>query len=579
MRTPLLLTVFAAATRPQALAMAATWAWLAPAALLLPLPPIAAEKVVLRDVQSAQLQLRKETKHEKKMRTSVPFLSATLKTEIYPIAGGQLNQLSGALVDFLAKVFVEQEVYDVEVVGVAIFEERLVVAEDKGRGKKLTLKGGRKGGDEANRGGSGGRRGWRGLKLNHLQEGQFQYHGNYRQSAQEYDDDGDYFYDDDETFDEAEFDVGGTEGEVAGEEGEAAEEEEPRYVLTFATVVSAEHTRRQTFIHGDFQAMLIHICRKFDGHLVEYVRGSDDGYFGEVEEVTVEGYKASDEVANDVGSGGRGGHESESDGGARAGETTGTDGAGSNVAAASIAAMVVGGLVLLALPVAAVLCHRRAQGVLATGVVGRGLQVLYQKPEDDYSFDPLGTDNGYGGNVSFEYGDFDRGRVLGGRQSSSSASGRPRHWTGEEAISFGDEPVFRPAGDPRHRASYESAVDPAIPSPPTPLSRTPSSPSFEDDIPNPLRASKLPPSPQESSPVIQTVYAPPGKVGVAIDVLDGRPVVHKVKRGSPLEGKLHPGDAVVAIDGVETAGMSAPDVTRLMVRRMKHRREIAFVRG
>jgi C-terminal processing protease CtpA/Prc len=76
----------------------------------------------------------------------------------------------------------------------------------------------------------------------------------------------------------------------------------------------------------------------------------------------------------------------------------------------------------------------------------------------------------------------------------------------------------------------------------------------------------------------QHVFAPPGKVGVAIDVVDGNPIVHKVKSGSPLEGLLKPKDLVIAIDDVDTTKMSAADVTHLMVKRMNYRRKITFVR-
>ena len=33
-------------------------------------------------------------------------------------------------------------------------------------------------------------------------------------------------------------------------------------------------------------------------------------------------------------------------------------------------------------------------------------------------------------------------------------------------------------------------------------------------------------------------YAPPGKLGVAIDTVNGQPVVHRIKEGSPLKGIL-----------------------------------------
>ena len=65
---------------------------------------------------------------------------------------------------------------------------------------------------------------------------------------------------------------------------------------------------------------------------------------------------------------------------------------------------------------------------------------------------------------------------------------------------------------------------------------------------------------------------------MAIDTIDGHPVVHKVKKGSPLDGLLQPMDAILAIDDVDTTCMSSADVTQLMVKRMNYRRKIVFVR-
>jgi hypothetical protein len=76
----------------------------------------------------------------------------------------------------------------------------------------------------------------------------------------------------------------------------------------------------------------------------------------------------------------------------------------------------------------------------------------------------------------------------------------------------------------------------------------------------------------------QHVFAPPGKIGVAIDVLNGQPVVHKVRKGSPLEKLLQPKDVIVAIDDEDVSCMSAADVTSNMVRRMDRVRKITFVR-
>lgn len=76
----------------------------------------------------------------------------------------------------------------------------------------------------------------------------------------------------------------------------------------------------------------------------------------------------------------------------------------------------------------------------------------------------------------------------------------------------------------------------------------------------------------------QHVFAPPGKIGVAIDVLNGQPIVHKVRKGSPLEKMLQPNDIIMAIDDEDMSCMSAADVTSKMVRTMDRVRKITFVR-
>lgn len=75
------------------------------------------------------------------------------------------------------------------------------------------------------------------------------------------------------------------------------------------------------------------------------------------------------------------------------------------------------------------------------------------------------------------------------------------------------------------------------------------------------------------------IYAPPGKLGVAIDVIDGHPVVYRIKPGSPLTGFLRKMDRIIDIDGIDTTHMSAADVTNLMVKNMSKRRKITYIRG
>jgi hypothetical protein len=76
----------------------------------------------------------------------------------------------------------------------------------------------------------------------------------------------------------------------------------------------------------------------------------------------------------------------------------------------------------------------------------------------------------------------------------------------------------------------------------------------------------------------QHVFAPPGKIGVAIDVVNGQPIVHSVRRGSPLEKMLQPNDIIISIDDEDVSCMSAADVTSKLVRKMDRVRKITFVR-
>eukprot|EP00547_Thalassionema_nitzschioides_P003092 CAMPEP_0194208360 /NCGR_PEP_ID=MMETSP0156-20130528/6832_1 /TAXON_ID=33649 /ORGANISM="Thalassionema nitzschioides, Strain L26-B" /LENGTH=412 /DNA_ID=CAMNT_0038935311 /DNA_START=38 /DNA_END=1276 /DNA_ORIENTATION=- len=74
------------------------------------------------------------------------------------------------------------------------------------------------------------------------------------------------------------------------------------------------------------------------------------------------------------------------------------------------------------------------------------------------------------------------------------------------------------------------------------------------------------------------LWAPAGKLGIAVDVVEGRPVVWRIKPGSPVEGFLQNGDFILGIDEVDTSNMSAADITSIMVRRMRQQRKITYVR-
>ena len=74
-------------------------------------------------------------------------------------------------------------------------------------------------------------------------------------------------------------------------------------------------------------------------------------------------------------------------------------------------------------------------------------------------------------------------------------------------------------------------------------------------------------------------FAPKGKLGIAIEngPVGVGPVVHKIKKGSPLEGILKRGDRIVGIDDADTRELSAADVTAWMVEKMDCRRKITYM--
>ncbi len=67
---------------------------------------------------------------------------------------------------------------------------------------------------------------------------------------------------------------------------------------------------------------------------------------------------------------------------------------------------------------------------------------------------------------------------------------------------------------------------------------------------------------------VRECIAPPGKLGVVIDTTRNGPVVHQVKAGSPLENIVFAGDRIIEIDGIDTRGMTASNVTKIMARRV-----------
>ena len=260
--------------------------------------------------------------------------------------------------------------------------------------------------------------------------------------------------------------------------------------------------------------MLIHICTKFQDHLVQFIRDSDS-FFSSIENVTVSALQKIDNEGDDV----------------MFGSTSpfGVDG----LSAGSIVGITVGLLVSLLILFVSVNLYKREQRLKhnkwrsqeieianTAGSTIKSLRVLnHRSSGDDYSFDPFGTE--VPSTFYKDTPDIESNNSLRLRKTHSKDE--------EETVSFMSQSSEAKKSTPAH-------------------------------------------SRQEH------IYAPPGKVGVAIDVINGQPTVHKIRDGSPLEGALQHGDIIMAIDDVETSSMSAADVTHLMVKRMNYRRKISYIR-
>ena len=480
-----------------------------------------AERVVIHEIQQAQRVHRAATEGS-------PFLSATLLASITPldvssIDENQKTSLTTALTKFLKHVFEGQTVYNVEVISATIFDEQFVSNAKNVRGRNLLT--------------------------NQLQAGQFHFIHDDEDDDEEDDDGLEYDYGDasdnkdkeeealtvmdaileendggkeDANADADENDWVVDESEWLPNDAESAESK-GSYALKVTTVISAEHAADdQTLSHAEFQDMLVHICTKFVDHLVEYVRDSD-AYFANVEQVNVSA------IGTNSG-------ESETMFGSI--EGYGVKG----LSAASIVGIVAASIVFVLALIGSIKLVKREQQLKhnkwrsqeiasanAADPSAKSLRVLYNRsPGDDYSFDPFGTETPptfYNDNVS------DTSSHTADNDSKDQLRLRKSKAAREESISFVSQP------DETNSSLFSGN-------------------SVQDHI-----------------------YAPPGKVGVAIDVIDGRPTVHKIRNGSPLEGLLQTGDIILSIDDVETGNMSSADVTQLMVKRMNYRRKISFIRS
>mmetsp|Transcript_49241 Transcript_49241/g.119341 ORF Transcript_49241/g.119341 Transcript_49241/m.119341 type:complete len:681 (+) Transcript_49241:458-2500(+) len=65
------------------------------------------------------------------------------------------------------------------------------------------------------------------------------------------------------------------------------------------------------------------------------------------------------------------------------------------------------------------------------------------------------------------------------------------------------------------------------------------------------------------------VFAPPGPIGIVVDTTKGGCVVHSLKKTSPMQGLINPGDLIIALDDFDVRKMNAASLTKLMAKKSK----------
>ena len=84
-------------------------------------------------------------------------------------------------------------------------------------------------------------------------------------------------------------------------------------------------------------------------------------------------------------------------------------------------------------------------------------------------------------------------------------------------------------------------------------------------------------SPISHSIICRDCFAPPGRLQIVIHSTKDGPAVHSVKPGSALEGKLFPGDLILAVDDLDTRTYSAEEVMKMMAAKSAFERKITVL--
>lgn len=269
-----------------------------------------------------------------------PFLSTTLSAKVtYNSESSSTSFLqfdstrksifSDTLADFLAHIFTDQEVYDLKIIGVNVFDDHIL------------------------------------------------HNGRY--------DEGTYV------------------GHLVDFDGETDGVDELPTVLSFSMVISAEYTsegQMDSISSDTFRKMLMHVCDKFQSHLLKYMREkSGDAYFTGVDSIVLVDFERVDTNPGQAG-----------------GPTTIENMMSAyNIYVGSIVAIVVGGIIFIVLSVATVKYYRKVKELKAARWRSKEMGSLNSATlssknssvavVDDYSFDPLDGANKYNTTTN-SYGDY-----------------------------------------------------------------------------------------------------------------------------------------------------------------------------
>jgi len=67
------------------------------------------------------------------------------------------------------------------------------------------------------------------------------------------------------------------------------------------------------------------------------------------------------------------------------------------------------------------------------------------------------------------------------------------------------------------------------------------------------------------------VFAPPGPLGMVVDTIEKGCIVHSLKKNSPMQGLINPGDLIVALDDFDVRKMDAASLTKLMAKKSQQK--------